>query len=88
MSIKINDGLTRSSRTRARRRALGLCPDCGNAKEGLGDSNRNYSRCNKCRIHRMNLRKGIADLERIKPEKINDRPMRLPLQFWEGLVGR
>lgn len=53
MTIKINDGLTRSSRTRARRRALGLCTDCGN----ILFHEYEYSRCLKCRVKRNELRK-------------------------------
>ena len=63
MSLRINDGLGRSSRTRVRRRALGLCPDCGGSDRIL------ISRCFECRVKRNALRKIVKNWEMVGDKK-------------------
>ena len=53
MSARVTDGLTRSSRTRSRRRAHGACPDCG-ATIGIVVGRR---RCEACCGKRRAIRK-------------------------------
>jgi len=64
MSIKVNDGLTRSSRTRAKRRAKGICPDCGGTDRIL------ISRCFNCRIKRNAKRKVLPGYHKKQWEMI------------------
>jgi len=51
MSLKINDGLNRSTRSRRRRVELGLCPDCGGSNRII------ITRCFECRVERNAKRK-------------------------------
>lgn len=61
MSVKVFDGLTRSSRTRARRRARGLCPDCGDPIPTPHPDRAVLKRCFKCRVKRNAKRKVLRD---------------------------